>query len=308
MQQKKLTSEERRLEIRPDRREKVETLLRRDLGCSAAVVRTAKRWPDGILLDGKHVCTNEFVQPGQTLSILLSDRENGDLESTPGRVEIVYQDSDLMVINKAAGVPVHPSPGHHADTLGNFLTEQFRQQQIPFRFRPVHRLDRGTTGLMVVARHAYAQEKLKDQLHTGRFRRVYLAVCRGRPPEEQGTVDQPICREEGSPLRRRVSPEGAPAVTHYRVLHFNGEYSLVQMELETGRTHQIRVHMAWLGCPLAGDFLYGEQENLSHTLLHSWKLYLTHPITGEVMAWEAPVSEEMTRLIGQQQLNNQSSL
>ncbi len=289
--------EERRLELKVEERSRVENLLRRELGCSGAVVRAAKRWDDGITLDGRHACTDQWARPGQILSILLSDRQDGDLAAAPGPVDIVYQDADLLILNKAPGIAVHPSPGHHADTLGNFLTDYFRRQGIPFRFRPVHRLDRGTSGLMVAVWHAYAQEKMKEQLHTGRFRRIYLAVCTGCPREEQGTIDQPIAREPGSVLRRQVSSDGARAVTHYRVLRSNDRYSLVQLELETGRTHQIRVHMAWLGHPLAGDFLYGRQEGISRTALHSWKLFIQHPMTGEDMQWEVPMPEDMAALV-----------
>ncbi len=291
------TNGERRLELQVRRRGKVDQLLRQALGCSAAVVRTAKGWPDGILLDGRHVRTDQWAEPGQRLSILISDRTDGDLAAAPGPVDIVYQDADLLIINKAPGVAVHPSPGHYDDTLGNFLTWHFRGQDVPFRFRPVNRLDRGTSGLMAAARHAYAQERMKGQLHTGDFQREYLAVCQGRPEEDRGTVDQPIGREEGSVLRRQVRPDGARAVTHYRVLWSGGGRSLLRLKLETGRTHQIRVHMAWLGHPLVGDFLYGEEGPLRRTALHAWKLALTHPLTGQSLSWTAPLPGDMAALL-----------
>ncbi len=291
--------EERRLELRVTQAQNVGLLLRRELNCSAAVVRTAKKYPDGILLDGVHTTTADAARPGQTLSILLSDREDGDLEPARGPVDIVYQDRDLLVLNKAAGVAVHPSPGHHADTLGNFLTDYYKKQGVPFVFRPANRLDRGTSGLMVAARHAHAQELLKQQLHTGAFRRVYLAVCQGAPGQERGTVDQPIGRADGSVLRRQVRPDGARAVTRYQVLEVRKGRSLVRLELETGRTHQIRVHMAWLGCPLVGDFLYGEEDKtlIGRAALHSWQLSLTQPLTGERIARTAPLPEDMAALL-----------
>ena len=290
---------ERRLEWAVTQEEKVGLLLRRELRCSTAVVRTAKGYPDGILLDGVHAGTSDLARPGQVLSILISDRKNGDLEPAPGPVDIVYQDEDLLVLNKAPGVAVHPSPGHHADTLGNFLTDHYKTQRIPFVFRPVNRLDRGTSGLMVAARHAHAQELLKGQLHTGEFRRVYLAVCQGVPGKEVGVVDMPIGRADGSVLRRQVRPDGARAVTHYQVMAARAGRSLVRLELETGRTHQIRVHMAWLGCPLAGDFLYGVEDRalIGRTALHSWQLAVTQPLTGERLELTAPLPEDMRRLL-----------
>lgn len=290
---------DRRLIITVERQERVETLLRRELGCSSGVIRTAKGYEDGILLDGVHATTVDMAQPGQVLSILISQRENGDLVPSHGEVDLVYADEDLLVVNKAAGVAAHPGPGHHNDTLGNYLTGYYQVKGIPFVYRPAHRLDRHTSGLMVVALHAYGQELLKNQLHTGDFSRTYLAVCKGTPERDEGVVDAPIGRKDGSVLMRQVREDGARAVTHYRVLKRGEGRSLVQLELETGRTHQIRVHMAWLGHPLVGDFLYGEEDKtlISRTALHSWKLSLTQPLTGERLNLTAPLPEDMLSLV-----------
>lgn len=290
---------DRRLEITVERQERVETLLRRELGCSSGVIRTAKGYEDGILLDGTHATTVDMAQPGQVLSILISQRENGDLAPSHGEVDLVYADEDLLVVNKAAGVAAHPGPGHHNDTLGNYLTGYYQAKGVPFVYRPAHRLDRHTSGLMVVALHAYGQELLKNQLHTGDFSRTYLAVCKGTPEQDEGVVDAPIGRKDGSVLMRQVREDGARAVTHYRVLKSNEGRSLVQLKLETGRTHQIRVHMAWLGHPLVGDFLYGEEDKalISRTALHSWKLSLTQPLTGERLNLTAPLPEDMLSLV-----------
>ena len=290
---------ERRLNWAVTKEEKVDILLRRELRCSSAVIRTAKGYPDGILLDGVHATTADKARAGQVLSILVSDRADGDLVPARGEVDIVYEDGDLLVVNKAAGVAAHPGPGHHDDTLGNFLTHHYKNRGEPFVYRPAHRLDRNTSGLMVVARHAHAQELLKGQLHTGDFRRTYLAVCQGVPPEEEGVIEAPIGRADGSVLRREVRPDGANAVTRYKVMSTNKGRGLVRLELETGRTHQIRVHMAWLGCPLVGDFLYGVEDRtlIGRTALHSWQLSLTQPLTGERLELTAPVPEDMLNLL-----------
>lgn len=291
--------QERRLELRVAEAQKVDALLRHELNCSSAVIRTAKQYPDGILLDGVHATTAQIAQPGQTLSILVSDREDGDLVPAEGLLDIVYEDEDILVINKAAGVAVHPGPGHHDDTLGNFLTDYYKKQGLPFVFRPAHRLDRNTSGLMVVARHAHVQELLKNQLHTGDFKRTYLAVCQGVPEQGEGVIDQPIGRLDGSVLMREVRPDGDRAVTRYQVLSVSGDRSLVRLELETGRTHQIRVHMAWLGHPLIGDFLYGVEDKtlIERTALHSWKLSMTQPLTGKRLELTAPLPEDMLNLL-----------
>ena len=291
--------QERRLELMVEQEQKVDVLLRRQLGCSSAVIRTAKGYEDGILLDGAHATTADIAKPGQMLSILISDRENGDLETASGPVELAYEDRDLLVVNKAAGVAVHPGPGHHKDTLGNFLTDYYQKQGIPFIYRPAHRLDRHTSGLMVVARNAHVQELLKHQLHTGSFHRTYLAVCQGVPRQEQGVIDMPIGRADGSVLMRQVRSDGARAVTHYQLISTNGQRSLVQLRLETGRTHQIRVHMAWMGHPLVGDFLYGVEDKtlIDRTALHSWQLALTQPLTGEEIRLTAPLPQDMESLL-----------
>ena len=171
-------------------------------------------------------------------------------------------------------------------------------------FHPVHRLDKGTSGLLVAAKHPHAQEKLKNQLHTGDFRRVYLAVCDGIPPEPAGMIDAPIGPAEGSLTAREVRPDGKPARTHYKVVRTWGSRALVELELETGRTHQIRVHMAHIGCPLTGDFLYGAEDKalIGRPALHSARLELTHPVTGERLAFSVPLPADMAALISEENI------
>ena len=152
---------------------------------------------------------------------------------------------------------------------------------------------------MVVAKHPHAQERLKLQLHTSAFRRIYLAVCDGVPQPSEGTVDAPIGQVPGSLIARQVDPDGQWAHTRYRVLYAANGRSLVELELDSGRTHQIRVHMAYLGCPLTGDFLYGTEDKrlIARPALHSARLHLTQPVTGEALAWESPLPEDMAALL-----------
>ena len=291
--------QERRLELTVKETKKVDDLLRHELRCSSGIIRTAKGYPDGILLSGVHAKTSDTAQPGQVLSILIANREQGDLLPTPGPLNIVYRDDDILVVNKDAGVATHPGPGHHDDTLGNFLTDYYKKQGVPYVYRPAHRLDRNTSGLMVIALHAHAQERLKEQLHTGDFRRVYLAVCQGVPEREEGVIEVPIGRADGSVLMRQVRPDGDCAVTRYKIMSTGNGRSLVRLELETGRTHQIRVHMSWLGYPLVGDFLYGVEDKslIGRTALHSWQLSLKQPLTGQRLQLEAPIPQDIARLV-----------
>lgn len=233
------------------------------------------------------------------LSILISDREDGDLEPAEGPVEFAYQDEDMLVINKAAGVAVHPSPGHHSDTLGNFLTDYYKKQGIPFVFRPVNRLDRG---------HLRADGGGTPRPRPGAaeapasYRRFQAGIPGGVPGGAwtgRGDYRHAHRPADGSVLQRQVRADGARAVTHYKLLEVHGDRSLVRLELETGRTHQIRVHMAWLGCPLAGDFLYGVEDKalIGRTALHSWLLAVTQPLTGERLELTAPLPEDMVNLL-----------
>ncbi len=336
------------LTVPPERAgQKVDTLLRKVLGLSGTVIRRIKWLEDGILLDGVRVFTSQRVEGGQVLTVRLSDPERrSGVTPAPGPLDIVYEDGDLLVLNKAPGVLVHPGAGHFPDTIGNFLldyydkagieadfhpvhrldkgtsglmvvakhphaqevlknqlhTAEFRRiylAGIEADFHPVHRLDKGTSGLMVVAKHPHAQEVLKNQLHTAEFRRIYLAVCLGGPAEEAGTVDAPIGMAEGSIVARAVRPDGLTARTHYQVLRRVGDRALVRLALETGRTHQIRVHMAHLGCPLAGDFLYGieDKDLIPRPALHSSELTIRQPVTGEVLTFTCPLPGDMAHLI-----------
>ncbi len=278
----------------------VNTLLRRQLGLSGTVLRRVKWLEDGITLDGVRVNVRVRAGEGQTLAVRLTDpAPSSGVVPAPGPLDIVYEDGDLAVVNKAPGVLVHPGHGHFDDTLGNFLMYHYKQVGDESDFHPVHRLDKGTSGLLVAAKHPHAQEKLKNQLHTGNFCRVYLAVCEGAPPQSHGTVDAPIGPAEGALVRREVRPDGKPARTCYRTVGPCGPRTLVELTLDTGRTHQIRVHMAHLGCPLTGDFLYGREDRglIARPALHSARLELLHPVTGERLRFAAPMPADMAALI-----------
>ena len=278
----------------------VDSLLRRHWGLSGTVIRRIKWLEDGITVDGKRVTVRHRVSEGETLSARLTDPAiTSGTVAAEGPLDIVYEDGDMVVINKTPGVLVHPSHGHFDDTVGNFLLWHYRQQEDESDFHPVHRLDKGTSGLLVVAKHPHGQEVLKNQLHTGDFRRVYLAVCDGVPSPSEGIIDAPIRPVEGSLMAREVHPEGQPARTHYRVLQSTEHRSLVELELETGRTHQIRVHMAHIGCPLTGDFLYGTEDKalIPRPALHSAEVDITHPITGDRLHFRLPLPEDMEKLL-----------
>ena len=279
---------------------KVDTLLKKHLNLSGTVVRRIKWLPDGILVDGVRVNTRFCPQAGQVLSVRLDDPERrSGIVPAPGPVDILYEDGDMVVLNKAPGVSVHPGPGHFDDTLGNFLLYHYDQEGETADFHPVHRLDRGTSGLLAAAKHPHAQEVLKNQLHTNAFRRTYLAVCEGVPKPGEGTIEVPLGPKPGSLMEQMVRPDGKFARTRYKVMEEYEGRALVELELDTGRTHQIRVHMAHIGHPLTGDFLYGREDRalIARPALHSARLELCHPITGERLTFAAPVPQDMEKLL-----------
>ena len=289
------------LTVTPDQAgRKVDTLLRSALGLSGTVIRRVKWLPDGILLDGLRVHTDVRPRAGQTLSVLVADgtRRSG-IVPAPGPLEIVYEDPDLLVLNKAPGVAVHPGPGHFSDTIGNFLLDYYDKTGVQADFHPVHRLDRGTSGLLVVAKHPHAQEVLKKALHTPDFRRFYLAVCEGAPQPPAGLIDAPIGPVPGSLMAQQVAPDGRPSRTRYETLSVSKGRALLRLELETGRTHQIRVHLAHLGHPLAGDFLYGTEDPalIPRPALHSAELRFLQPVTGEPLQFSLPLPADMANLL-----------
>jgi len=279
---------------------RVDTLLKKHLGLSGTVVRRVKWLPEGILVDGQRVNTRYCPAEGQLLSVQLSDPERrSGIVPAPGPIDIVFEDEDVIVLNKVPGLSVHPGPGHFDDTLGNFLLYYYDQSGQEGDFHPVHRLDRGTSGLMVAAKHPHAQEVLKLQLHTDNFRRGYLAVCEGIPTPAEGTIDAPLGPKPGSLVEQMVREDGKFARTHYRVLEEKKGRALLRLDLDTGRTHQIRVHMAHIGHPLTGDFLYGTEDRalIPRSALHSAYLSFRHPISGERLEFSLPLPEDMARLL-----------
>ena len=244
----------------------------------------------GLFLNGTVIPGYVRVSAGDVLSADLSDPPSDVPVASGTPPEILYADDWFAAVNKPAGIATHASTFHPGEeTMHERMAALWGGDMV---YHPVNRLDRHTSGVMCVARCGYMHERMKSLLHTDSFVRVYLAVCVGELPKARGTVDLPIGREEGSVLKRSAGC-GAPAVTEYRVLSEGGGRSLVLLRPRTGRTHQIRVHMSALGCPLAGDFLYGDESEAARTLLHSAALRLIHPITGATVSAFAGLPTDM---------------
>lgn len=276
----------------------VRHMLKAKLHFSSHAISRLTRAENGILVNGRHARTVDILRTGDVLTVETGDHRPPKVLPTPGNwpLPVVWEDGHLLVVNKPAGMTAHAS---------NFLPDTPTvagalawERGTDFVFHSVNRLDKGTTGLMVVAKSGYVHDLLRRSLHTPKFIREYRAVCVGCPQPKAGTIDAPIGRDETSTIARCIRPDGQSAVSHYEVLSSQNGLSLVKLLPETGRTHQLRVHMASIGCPLAGDWLYGQEdpELIPRPALHSYGLTLTHPVTGEVLRLTAPVPEDMTRL------------
>ncbi|MGM9629690.1 RluA family pseudouridine synthase [Butyricicoccus sp.] len=276
----------------------VERFLRAQ-GFSRHLLIQTKYTENGLLLDGMPVHTNVKLKAGQCLSAaIVSGAQNEHMQPVGLPLAIVYEDEDIVVIDKPAGMPVHPSQGHYDDTASNALAYYFAQQDEPFVARSVGRLDRDTSGLVLFARHELSACILAEQMRRREIHREYRAICTGTLPE-CGVIDAPIARAHGSTIERIVDTEhGDRAVTHYTRLAVKNGFSLAAVRLETGRTHQIRVHMKHIGHPLPGDFLYNPDYSvIQRQALHSYRLAFRHPITGQQMEFTAPIPQDMTNIL-----------
>ena len=267
------------------------------IGMSGGQFKRAK-FQGSILLDGERVTADVRVKAGQTLALFVPEVTNSQPKAMRIPLSIVYEDEFFWVIDKPAPMPSAPSVNRDTPTLENALFAHLGEPE-NFVYRPVNRLDKGTSGLMIVAKDAHVQYLLQQLLHTDDFVREYLAVVDGMPPQEESVIDLPIAKADGATVRREVREDGKEARTFYRVVR-KGERSLVRLKLDTGRTHQIRVHMSYLGCPVTGDFLYGTElpENLpGRFALHSAMIRLRHPVNGEWMTVESALPEGLEGLL-----------
>jgi 23S rRNA pseudouridine1911/1915/1917 synthase len=260
------------------------TVLRNHRISSATVSRAKTRGE--ILLDGQEVTVRRRVKAGQKLTLSYSETPSTTIGAVKMNLHIVYEDEWLLVVDKPAGIPVHPSAGHREDTLANGVA--YYMQGKSFVFRPITRLDRYTSGLVLIAKNAVAGAELCRQISKGEMEKTYFAITKGIPNPAKGEINLPIGRMPDSVIQRQVTEKGKTALTYYETISVKGDKALVKVNPVTGRTHQIRVHMAAIGCPLYNDFLYGQQETDGGFFLRCTTLAFTHPLNGERMKIEIP--------------------
>ncbi|WP_445670197.1 RluA family pseudouridine synthase [Paenibacillus sp. PL2-23] len=292
-----------------DAGKEVRKVLERRLGVSRKLLSQVKLTEHGLTVNEQRVYTNAKVAAGDIIRLRMEREQSDDILPQPIPLDIVYEDEYLLIVNKPAGMIVHPTHGHYTGTLANGVVRHWLDKGEKVRFRPIHRLDEETSGLVAIAKTGYVHQQLSEQLQAGEMTKLYRAYVYGVPPEQSGVVDEPIDRDKEQPHLRVVTPEGYPSLTRYEVMRsYKGDSGLaassVRLKLETGRTHQIRVHMKHVGCPLIGDKLYGPGENgvaewesaVGRQALHAETLGLTHPMLRVRMEWTAALPAELAHL------------
>ena len=275
---------------------RIEQFLRHQ-GYSYQNITQLKKMPESILKNGVWEYMRSLLATGDILTVHIQENESSpNIPPVELPLSIIYEDEDILVVNKPAGMPIHPSLNNYENSLANGLMWYYTE---PFIFRCTNRLDRDTSGLTVIAKHLISSSILSSMGARHEIKREYLAIVRGSVTPPSGTIDAPLARTGSSMIERKVDfKHGERAVTHYKVVEEKNGHSLVSLILETGRTHQIRVHMQYLGFPLVGDYLYNpDMEYIHRQALHSWKLSFIHPITKEPMEFTAELPKDMKNIL-----------
>lgn len=274
----------------------VRRVLKQHFHFASSLISRLKTKPDGICLNGEKVYTNAVVKTGDLLAVNITDLDPfNPAEPREYDLDIRYEDADLLVIHKPASMAVHGSDRLPSITVANACSWRYGQD---CSFHPAHRLDKGTSGLLVIAKSAYVHDRLRARMHSEDFERSYLAVIDGVMDPRRGTICKPISREPVEGIRRTIDPDGLPSETRYETIQVFGDRSLVDAFPVTGRTHQIRIHFSSCGHPLLGDPVYGTvSEEIRRPALHSHRIHLIHPVTGDVLDLEDPLPEDMESLL-----------
>lgn len=280
---------------------RLECFLRKKMLLTKHEISRAKFRESGICVNGERRKVNTFLRAGDLVEVLLEEQDETSrgLKSVLGRISVLYEDGDVIVVDKPSGLLVHPTGGRSVDSLANRLAAYLRDKGEDSVIRIFGRLDKDTSGVVLAVKNRAAATRLEWQRQSGELFKEYLAVVEGKLEPAQGKVEVPVGVEPGCRNRVRVDPEGRRAVTFYETLGMKEDYSLLRLRLETGRTHQIRVHMAFMGCPLLGDPLYGNgvASGMERTALHARRIHFLQPFTGEELQIEAPLPEDMGRYV-----------
>lgn len=272
----------------------IRDIMRKDLGLSSGLIKKLKTYDDGIVLNGVRVNTDRVVSLGDELTFVIHDDTSDNIVPADIELKILYEDDDVIALNKPRNLPTHPSQNHYEDTLANGLMNYY--SGLNFTFRAITRLDKDTSGVVLVAKNPYSAQILGNDMKNKKIKKEYVAVVNGIPEPSDGRISAPIRREKESVITRCVAQDGKEAVTDYKAEKSFGRYSLVRLNPLTGRTHQLRVHMSYIGTPIYGDDLYGAPQKDEATRLHCRKLVFIHPVSKKEMTVVAPLPDDMISL------------
>ena len=272
------------------------SVIKRELMASDTYLRRLKTTENGITINNEHARATAVLKHGDEMSIIVSDAEAGRPCGKKLSLSILYEDEWLIIINKPAGMAVHSSTREpDMDTVEDALYYYLKPDERP---HPVSRLDRGTTGVMTLAKSGYMHALIKKQMESGAFEKSYIAIVSAIPEPEYGKIELPIGFEEGSRYKRAIAENGSRAISSYKTIYKHNGMAAVQLIPETGRTHQLRLHMAAIGCPMVGDWLYGEASGLiARPALHAYRVSFKHPVTGQSITASAPPPDDMQKLL-----------
>ncbi|PEB54143.1 RNA pseudouridine synthase [Bacillus pseudomycoides] len=284
----------------------IESLLKEEWGVPKKLLHQL-RMEKGVVVNGEQKRWNERLEEGDKLQVHMFIQEEYGVEPEFGDLDVIFEDDHVLIVNKPAQMDTHPSEKKGTGTLANLVAFHFQMQGLETKVRHIHRLDKDTTGGVVFAKHRLAGAIMDQLLMERKIKRTYMALVEGKVKKRQGTIDAAIGRDRHHATRRRVSLKGDHAVTHYKVEKYfkNQDVTLVTLQLETGRTHQIRVHMSYSGHPLLGDVLYGGQViYMSHQALHAMRIAFLHPITKEEITVEVPFPAHINKIMQSFQKSN----
>lgn len=286
----------------------LKTILQSRMKLSRKLLSRLKRTEKGITVNGERRYIDAIVRAGDIVEVRMEEETSDDILPQPLPLDIIHEDEQLLIVNKQAGIVVHPTHGHYTNTLANAVVHHWRETGQRVRFRPAHRLDQETSGVLAIAKNPYVHQHLSEQMIRGEVVKEYIALVHGSVSPPEGTVNAPIDRDPQQPHYRIVTPIGYPAVTHYKTEEPLKGATLVRLWLETGRTHQIRVHMQSIGHPLLGDKMYGADATnpesgdagaslLGRQALHAQRLGFVHPGTKERVVYTAPLPDDMAEAL-----------
>ena len=269
----------------------IKDVLKNKYKMSSSLISSLKKSEYGITVNGEHRFVNYILKTGDVLKIVIEEGASENIEPVYSELDVLYEDEDILAVNKPYDMPTHTSAVHHTGTLSNAVLYYLNQNGEKHIFHAVTRLDKDTSGVVLIAKNRYAHDLFSKLLRRGILEKTYSAIVLGKL-SGSGIIDKKIRRENDSIIKRVVSDDGQEAVTRYFTVSSNESYSYVRLKPETGRTHQIRVHMSAIGHPLVGDILYGGDNSAKRHLLHCKSLSFTHPITNEKIKIKAPLPED----------------